>query len=98
MTRTFLRRVGQWLLADRYRLALLGILALYVVVFAGLAFDLHAGMRTHRSDLGTDRPGGLEFEPRALRGTDRQRLCCHAPHGPRRADPGAGQPGLLAVG
>jgi len=52
MTRTILRRAGQWLLADRYRLALLGVLVLYVVVFVGMAFDLHAGMRTHRSDLG----------------------------------------------
>jgi uncharacterized membrane protein len=37
---------------DGYRLLLLAAMALYVVIFAGLAFDLHNGMRTHRSDLG----------------------------------------------
>jgi len=47
-----LRRAGQWLTADLYRLVLLAALAVYVAIFAGLAGDLHAGMRTHRSDLG----------------------------------------------
>jgi len=28
------------------------LMAIYVVVFASLAFDLHMGMRTHKSDLG----------------------------------------------
>jgi uncharacterized membrane protein len=37
---------------DRYRLLLWGAMLLYIVIFTGLAFDLHAGMRTHRSDLG----------------------------------------------
>ena len=37
---------------DRYRLILIALIAIYVVVFANLAFDLHDGMRTHKSDLG----------------------------------------------
>ena len=37
---------------DRYRLILIALIAIYVVVFASLAFDLHDGMRTHKSDLG----------------------------------------------
>jgi len=37
---------------DRYRLILVALIAIYVVVFVGLAFDLHTGMRTHKSDLG----------------------------------------------
>ncbi|MCL4859872.1 MAG: DUF2079 domain-containing protein, partial [Caldilineaceae bacterium] len=39
-------------LPDRYQLLLLAAIALYVVVFARMAFDQHLGMRTHRSDLG----------------------------------------------
>ena len=37
---------------DRYRVVLMVLIVIYVVVFAWLAFDLHAGMRTHKSDLG----------------------------------------------
>ena len=37
---------------DPYRLVLLALIAIYVAVFVWLAFDLHAGMRTHKSDLG----------------------------------------------
>jgi uncharacterized membrane protein len=37
---------------DRYRLLLWLGMVLYTVVFTRLAFDLHMGMRTHRSDLG----------------------------------------------
>ncbi len=37
---------------DPYRLLLLLAIVLYSVIFAGLAFDLHNGLRTHRSDLG----------------------------------------------
>lgn len=37
---------------DRHRLILFCLIALYVLVFARLAFDQHAGMRTHKSDLG----------------------------------------------
>jgi uncharacterized membrane protein len=39
-------------LADPYRLLLLLAVLLYVVIFTGLAFDLHLGMRTHKADLG----------------------------------------------
>ena len=37
---------------DPYRLLLLAAMILYIIIFAGLAFNLHNGMRTHRSDLG----------------------------------------------
>lgn len=37
---------------DLYRLLLLLTIGLYIVIFTGLAFDLHNGLRTHRSDLG----------------------------------------------
>jgi len=37
---------------DIYRLTLLVLILAYVWVFAGLAFDQHAGMRTHKADLG----------------------------------------------
>jgi uncharacterized membrane protein len=37
---------------DPYRIALLGLIALYVGVFTRLAWNLHAGMRTHKADLG----------------------------------------------
>lgn len=39
-------------LSDPYRVLLLLAVLLYVVIFSGLAFDLHAGMRTHKADLG----------------------------------------------
>ncbi len=39
-------------LADPYRLLLFAAILLYIWVFAGLAFDQHAGMRTHKADLG----------------------------------------------
>ncbi len=50
--RAQLQRARRGLLADSYRLLLVGAIIVYVVVFADLAFDLHTGMRTHRSDLG----------------------------------------------
>jgi uncharacterized membrane protein len=37
---------------DPYLWVLLALAAIYVVIFTRLAWDLHAGMRTHRSDLG----------------------------------------------
>ncbi len=37
---------------DPYLWALLALAAIYVVIFTRLAWNLHAGMRTHRSDLG----------------------------------------------
>ncbi|MBX3001852.1 MAG: DUF2079 domain-containing protein [Caldilineaceae bacterium] len=37
---------------DPYRLLLLLAVLLYVGIFADLAFDQHAGMRTHKADLG----------------------------------------------
>lgn len=37
---------------DPYLWLLLVLTALYVIIFTRLAWDLHAGMRTHRSDLG----------------------------------------------
>ncbi|MEZ4621275.1 MAG: DUF2079 domain-containing protein [Caldilineaceae bacterium] len=37
---------------DPYRLLLLLAMVTYVIVYTRLAFDLHAAMRTHRSDLG----------------------------------------------
>ena len=37
---------------DGYRLALLGAITLYVWTFTRLAWQLHAGMRTHKADLG----------------------------------------------
>ncbi len=39
-------------LAAPYRLALLALTSLYTLIFTRLAFAQHAGMRTHRSDLG----------------------------------------------
>ncbi len=47
-----MQRVRTWLLSDPYRLTLLLLIILYVVLFARMAFDLHAGMRTHKADLG----------------------------------------------
>lgn len=40
------------LLSDPYRLLLVAAILVYVWLFAGLAFDQHAGMRTHKADLG----------------------------------------------
>ncbi len=40
------------LLADPYRLLLIGLALLYVVLFTHLAWELHAAMRTHKADLG----------------------------------------------
>lgn len=45
-------RAGAEWLRDPYHLSLLALIALYVVLFAGQAFDLHMGMRTHKADLG----------------------------------------------
>ncbi|MFN3332820.1 MAG: DUF2079 domain-containing protein, partial [Caldilinea sp.] len=39
-------------LHDPYLLAVLALAAIYAVVFTRLAWDMHTGMRTHRSDLG----------------------------------------------
>ncbi len=39
-------------LSDPYRLLLLIAILLYIWIFAGLAFAQHAGMRTHKADLG----------------------------------------------
>ena len=49
---TGLRRLRNWLTADPYRLALIGLALGYCVLFTHLAWEFHAGMRTHRSDLG----------------------------------------------
>ncbi len=45
---SLLRSLGQ----DGYRLWLVVGILLYCAIFTDLAWDLHAGMRTHRSDLG----------------------------------------------
>lgn len=37
---------------DRYHLILGLLIAVYILLLAGLAFDLHTGLRTHKSDLG----------------------------------------------
>jgi hypothetical protein len=37
---------------DAYQWLLLAAMVVYVVVFARLAFQIHAGMRTHKADLG----------------------------------------------
>ncbi len=42
----------RWLTADRYRLALIVLAVAYCALFTHEAWQLHAGMRTHRSDLG----------------------------------------------
>jgi uncharacterized membrane protein len=47
-----MKQTSQRLLADPYRLLLLVLALLYSVIFTHLAWDAHAGMRTHRSDLG----------------------------------------------
>lgn len=47
-----LRALGRWLLADPYRLALLLLIVLYTALFTAQAWALHAGMRTHKADLG----------------------------------------------
>lgn len=39
-------------LHDPYLLATLALATLYIVIFTRLAWDMHTGMRTHRSDLG----------------------------------------------
>lgn len=39
-------------LLDPYRLLLVGLMTVYVGVFGGLALAQHAGMRTHKADLG----------------------------------------------
>ncbi|MBP7964209.1 MAG: DUF2079 domain-containing protein [Caldilineaceae bacterium] len=38
--------------SDPYRTALLLLVLAFVVIFTGLAWDFHAGMRTHKADLG----------------------------------------------
>jgi len=40
------------LLSDPYRLLLVAAILVYIWLFAGLAFEQHAGMRTHKADLG----------------------------------------------
>lgn len=47
-----LRQAAARITADPYRLLLLVAMIAYIIIFTTLAFDLHAGMRTHRSDLG----------------------------------------------
>lgn len=37
---------------DPYRALLFVAIGVYIIIFTDLAFDLHRGMRTHRSDLG----------------------------------------------
>ncbi len=37
---------------DGYQLLLLIAIVLYMIIFTGLAFDQHMGMRTHKADLG----------------------------------------------
>ncbi|MCB0054574.1 MAG: DUF2079 domain-containing protein, partial [Caldilinea sp.] len=39
-------------LSDPWLWLLAGLVVIYVVLFTAQAWDLHAGMRTHRSDLG----------------------------------------------
>jgi hypothetical protein len=39
-------------LSDPYRIVLLAAILLYIWIFASLAFAQHAGMRTHKADLG----------------------------------------------
>lgn len=47
-----MKQTSQRMLADPYRLLLVVLALLYTAVFTRLAWDAHAGMRTHRSDLG----------------------------------------------
>ena len=47
-----LHRLRAWLAADLYRLALIILAIFYCAIFTQLAWESHAGMRTHRSDLG----------------------------------------------
>jgi len=37
---------------DRYQILLLLAIIFYIIIFTGLAFDQHLGMRTHKADLG----------------------------------------------
>jgi uncharacterized membrane protein len=54
MTRsTHIAKTARWQRwRDPYLWALLALATLYIVVFTRLAWEMHAGMRTHRSDLG----------------------------------------------
>ncbi|MBK8051436.1 MAG: DUF2079 domain-containing protein [Anaerolineales bacterium] len=45
-------RTRHALLADPYRLALAVLVLLYLIVFTQLAWNQHAGLRTHKADLG----------------------------------------------
>jgi uncharacterized membrane protein len=47
-----LARILDRLLSDPYRLLLLVLALVYVIIFTRLAWDAHAGMRTHKADLG----------------------------------------------
>ena len=47
-----LARTLDRLFSDPYRLVLLVLALMYVIVFTRLAWDAHAGMRTHKADLG----------------------------------------------
>ncbi|MEZ4638604.1 MAG: hypothetical protein R2856_27205 [Caldilineaceae bacterium] len=58
---------------------MIAAVVIYVVVFAGLAFDLHNGMRTHKADLG-QMDQDLEHEPRPVCGIGAERLRVHPPH------------------
>lgn len=45
-------RILNRLLSDPYRLVLLGLALVYMIIFTQLSWDAHAGMRTHKADLG----------------------------------------------
>lgn len=47
-----LRRLAAGGLADPWRLALAACVLVYIALFSAQAWDLHAGMRTHKADLG----------------------------------------------
>ena len=47
-----LARTLDRLLSDPYRLVLLILALVYLIIFTRLAWDAHAGMRTHKADLG----------------------------------------------
>ncbi len=50
-TRVLTRTLDR-LLSDPYRLVLLALALVYVIAFTRFAWDAHAGMRTHKADLG----------------------------------------------
>ncbi len=61
------------LFADGYRTALILCVLAYVVIFTGLAWDFHAGMRTHKADLGQiDQAIWNSSQGRFLQSTERE--------------------------